>query len=63
MPVKRSRFSTFVMSKRTGKLLASSRMMTFELEEMKGPGGMLARNTVELYFWTRDSKKSSVPWL
>lgn len=63
MPVKRSRFSTFVTSKRMGKLLPSSRMMTFGLEAMKGPGGMLARNTVELYFWARDLKKSSAPWL
>lgn len=36
------RFVDFLRSKRVGKLRSSKRMTTFGLEEMKGPGGMLA---------------------
>lgn len=49
VPVKRSRFSTLELSKRTGNDFPSSKTMTFGFEEMNGPGGILARKMVDLY--------------
>lgn len=63
VPVNKSFFSTLDMSNSTGKHLASNRAMTLESEAMKGPGGMLVLKMVDLYFSTRDLKKSSRPWL
>lgn len=63
VPVNKSFFSTLETSKSVGKLLPSSKTTTFGLDDIKGPGGILTLKTVDLYFCTRDLKKSSLPWL
>lgn len=63
VPSRTSRLSTLELSNRMGKETPSRRAMTLGLEEMKGPGGMLVRITVELYFLIRSAKNLSRPWL
>ena len=63
MPSRTSSFSTFDVSKRMGKLTASRTAMTLGLEEMKGPGGILVRKTVDWCFSIRVRKKVSRPWM
>ena len=61
VPSRTLRFSTLEVSKRMGKLTASRTATTLGFEAMKGPGGMVVRNTVDLCFFIRVRKKSSWP--
>lgn len=62
VPSRTLRFSTLLVSNRMGKEVPSRRATTLGSEEMKGPGGMLVRKTVELYFWILVAKNLSRPW-